>query len=255
MQNGAEKRLGRPESRSESRKTPETEHQRVLQDDASRKSSIASVVKDRASERARAHILSILREAIHKMELENRSHLLKSTGDDYESERETIELVNAPARRAPIRSRTAQSSHKRPKSKPMQQRGRRPSKSTVQTPISASATLTTSALKTPKRRAKSAECRSTSSQHNRKLEVSIASLQAENTVLESQLKKLEEQLLIERQERVDLESRLTAIEKSAGINLTLTLDKTTESRAEVPKNSPSEDKITIRETLTESQYT
>lgn len=54
---------------------------------------------------------------------------------------------------------------------------------------------------------------------------------------------------------MDLESRLTAIEKSAGINLTLTLDKTTESRAEVPKNSPSEDKITIRETLTESQYT
>lgn len=90
MQNGAEKRLGRPESRSESRKTPETEHQRVLQDDASRKSSIASVVKDRASERARAHILSILREAIHKMELENRSHLLKSTGDDYESERRQL---------------------------------------------------------------------------------------------------------------------------------------------------------------------
>ncbi|EFO62267.1 Hypothetical protein GLP15_4457 [Giardia lamblia P15] len=253
MQNGTEKRLGRSESRSESRKTLETEHKQAVQGDVSRKPSIASVVKDRTSERARAHILSILKEAIHKMELENRSYLLKSTGDDNESERETIELVNAPARRAPIRSRTAQSSHKKPRSKPksMQQQSRHPSRSNVQTPISVSATLTTSALKTPKLRAKSAECRSTPAQHNRKLEVSIASLQAENTALESQLKKLEKQLLIERQERVDLENRLTAIEKSARINLTLTLDKPTESHAEVPKNSPSEDKATIREIMTE----
>lgn len=247
MQNGAQKR---PE-RLVSRKTIEKEQQQTPQNNTSRKQSIASVVKDRASERARAHILSILKEAINKMELENKSQLVKSIGDDHGSEKETVELVSTSARKASTRSRTVQPSHK----KPRRQQSRCSSRISTQASVSTSTTLTASALKTPRPRAKSAECRSTSSQRSKKLESSIASLQAENTALENQLRKLGEQLIIERQERVDLESRLAAIERSAGINPKLTLISTIESCAEVPRNSPSEDKTVARDALEEGQHT
>lgn len=237
MQSGTQKQPRRPGSI----KSTEKDHHQLVESNASRRTSIISVVKDRASERARAQILSILKEAIHKMELENKSYLLKKTEDTANSEKETIELVSISTHRKSTRARTVQPSYK----KPQRQRSRCPSRPSAQASVSNSTTLTTSALKTPKSRAKSAEYRATSLQRSKKLESSIASLQAENTALESQLRKLGEQLIIERRERVELESRLVAIERSAGINPKSAANTVTEAHGEVPKNSPSEDNTYI----------
>lgn len=236
------------QDRLESRKIVETEERKLTENNTLRKSSIASIVKDSASERARAQILLILKEAIHKMELENKSHLLRKTEDTVNSEKETVELVNTSTRRKSIRSRTVQPSYK----KPQRQRNRCSSRTSTQTSVSNSTTLTVSALKTPRPRANSTECRTTPSQRKKNLESSIASLQTDNTALENQLRKLEKQLIIERQERIELESRLETIEKLAGINSKVIPNSAEGHFDEVPRNSPSEDSIVPRNLLKEN---